>query len=767
MTSDRTVYVRLKGDVNPFVREMAKASAAAKAFVGELDTSTDRTTMFTQSLLAVAPAVVPITAAAIPAVSGLTNQLAFAAAGAGVTALAFQGVGDALKATNDYAIEPTDANLQKMRQSLSELGPAGREFVAYLQEIRPELQTLQDAAQAGLLPGAEAGIEDLMTRLPQVERIISEIASATGDLLAEGGDNLASPRWTEFFDFLETEARPTLIDTGRALGNFVEGFANLWMAFEPLSENFSQSFLSMSRDFAEWSAGLSETQGFRDFLDYIERTGPKVWDTLGSLSNALLQLVEAAAPVGEAALPVIEALADTIAAVADSDAGPVLIGAAAGISAISRAISLYNVTNGSAFAKLMSGSAFGGAARAARDLPAASRAYLDYGAALGSVGPKVGAFATTSERLGAAMRGTAKIAAGAGGLAFVMSDLDTKMGLSNTATLALAGSMAGPLGTALGATAGLALDFASGNDAMNDALDTALMMVRENTASLEDQAAAIEAAREAVDKGPTGIAGLFGDAPLQAEITAYAMKQATDQYDKNARSLQSLRFEEASIGHAMAGTTDFARSQVDALLQLRDARNQLAEQALASRDAERAWEAAIDDSAESIKKNGKTLDDTTPQGRANAASIDDMVKSWNNLDAASQQSKGGLRAAREAITSAVESAGGGKAEIDKFAGSLKTVTSPPPIEIELKGIAGSIEAAGALGVALDRLHDKTINIKTIRTGVDVGGVVGQAFNNGGVFYDRGDRPLMALAAGGRVRTFSPESDDLDFIKETA
>jgi hypothetical protein len=254
--ADRTVKVTLDGNVSPFVREMMKASAATKAFTNELDTSTDRTAMLTQSLLAVGPALVPLSAAAIPAISGLTNQLGFAVAGAGVAVLAFQGVGDALKATNDYAIEPTEANLEKMNQALSELGPAGREFVGFLQEIRPQLQGLQDMAQAGLFPGMQSGIEDLMTRLPQVERIVGEIGGAIGDLMAEAGDNLADPRWNEFFTFIETEARTTLMDLGRTIGNLGEGFANLWMAFDPLSDQFSKSFLNMSRDFSAWTAGL-------------------------------------------------------------------------------------------------------------------------------------------------------------------------------------------------------------------------------------------------------------------------------------------------------------------------------------------------------------------------------------------------------------------------------------------------------------------------------------------------------------------------------
>jgi len=99
----RTVAVRLTGDISDYNRALLTAATGTKAFVRELDSSNDRM---------LGPALVPIGAAFVPALSGLTNQLALSAGAAGVAVLAFQGIGDALKATNDYAIEPTDANLQ-------------------------------------------------------------------------------------------------------------------------------------------------------------------------------------------------------------------------------------------------------------------------------------------------------------------------------------------------------------------------------------------------------------------------------------------------------------------------------------------------------------------------------------------------------------------------------------------------------------------------------------------------------------------------------
>ena len=52
---------------------------------------------------------------------------------------------------------------------------------------------------------------------------------------------------------------------------------------------------------------------------------------------------------------------------------------------------------------------------------------------------------------------------------------------------------------------------------------------------------------------------------------------------------------------------------------------------LSLRDAQRSWEDAVDSSTEALKANGKTLDITTPKGRANQDALDAMANSANNV----------------------------------------------------------------------------------------------------------------------------------------
>ncbi len=675
MATTRNATVNLDGDVSGYIRSLSQARAATSAFTKGLDTSNDRMSMLVQSSLALGPALVPIGAAAVPAIAGLTSSLALAAGGAGVAVLAFQGIGDALKATNDYAIEPTSANFDKMQQSLSEISPAGREFVGFLQEIRPELQGLQDAAQEGLLPGAEEGIRQLMEVLPQAEQVVGTFGESVGTLLAEAGDNLNDPRWVEFFEFIEGEARTTLVDFGRSLGNLAEGFGNLWMAFDPLSDDFSASFLQMSRDFAQWSDGLSQTEGFQSFVEYIQANGPQAWETLGALGGALLEVVEAAAPIGAVALPVIEALADAIGALADTPLGPTVVGVLALTSAYSRLYALSRTAGTSSLGGLLNMTALGGGVS---NIRAATSATKELTAAQSKLATNPGmqgirqyrenlAGVAAAERKAAdatKARNRQFIAGGssAAALGLMMSGLDQKLGLTNTSTLALAGSMASPFGTAIGAGVGLTLDLVKASNDLAGAIDNANAAatsgnLEQMTAALEDLDAKTRASLEgqggfgdsianwaetAQRTNPfmSGLAGAIDQVTSSASEGSPVRQALVSSIEKETRAAADAALAEAGFGSSMDSASESARAQAVAIAENINQHNRLADAALRNAGGMIGLEQAIDDASAAAAENGATLDINTQAGRDNKSALLDLANSWNELTPAQQGATG-------------------------------------------------------------------------------------------------------------------------------
>ncbi|WP_193613165.1 hypothetical protein [Nocardioides lijunqiniae] len=404
-------------------RQVGDSSVRAGA---QIDRFSGRLKLVAQAGAVFGPGLIPLGAAGLPALVGMTAQVGALVSALGVGVLAFNGMGDALKSVNDYQLEPTAENLQAMRIEMEKLGPDGAHFVRFVDDLSSELSTLKMAARGGLLPGVEEGITALMPMLPRVRTIISDIAGAMGGLAADAGADLADPEWRDFFDYLESDAGPLLTDFGLTLGNFAQGFANVLVGFGPLTSDFSDGLRGMSEAFADWSANLDSNDSFQSFLDYLADAGPMALDFLGSLVEALTALLRAAAPVGDVVLPTLTAMLDVIGALASTDMGTMFFAAAAGLSVYSRAAGLV----------------------AAANTRMAASSLLSW-------------------------RQTKALGAGIGIAALSMTDLDDKAGLSNTAMLALAGSIAGPWGAAAGAAVGVTMDLAAANDDLASAVEAA------------------------------------------------------------------------------------------------------------------------------------------------------------------------------------------------------------------------------------------------------------------------------------------------------
>lgn len=475
MPTERTVLVRLKGESSDLNRAILSSAAAVNALRKEIDTTNDRTAWLAQGFLALAPASVPIGAAMVPAVAGLAAQLGLAAGAVGTLALGFNGIGDSFKALNDYQLEPTAENLAKVREEFQKIGPDGAQFVQFLDEVGPKFTQLQMAARAGMFPGMTEGLEDIVDMLPRLREVVTGFAEGIGQLSADAGEGLSGPRFEEFFDYLASDAQPLLVEMGRTIGNFVDGLAAMMVAFSPLTNQFSGGFLAMSRSFADWAHSLDENDSFQSFLAYVQESVPLVLNLFGSLVNAFVSLAQAAAPVGEFMIPRLKELLDIIAILANTPLGTAFIAAAAAMSIYGRAVALASITTGGLLGKvggLAVGSVKGavGVRTLAADVGILGRNSITAGAATERMAAQSAGAAGRLRATGAAI---GKAGAAVAGLALMSTGAADKIGLTNTASLALMGTLAGPLGAAMGGAVGATMDLVAAQEALATAADNA------------------------------------------------------------------------------------------------------------------------------------------------------------------------------------------------------------------------------------------------------------------------------------------------------
>lgn len=495
--------VHLGKSISTTSRDVDNFGTSSRRADHSINQLTGRLRLFADAAAILGPSLAPIGAVAVPALTGLASQAGFAVLGVGSLVVASQGLGDALKAVNDAALEPTAANLEKARVAMAKLGPEARQFVNRFQALRPVLGDIRDAAARGWFPGLTDALDSLESAAPRIASLFEAIGRTGGNLVAEGASALAGPEWAKFIDFVEHNAPQALDELGRSVGNVVKGLANMWMAFDPLNDDFSAWLLKQSRAFAEWSDGLAENRGFQEFVDYIRTNGPRVADALGAVGDAVLEIIEAIAPLGGPSLKIIETFANVVGKLADSDLGPPILGAVAAYAALNRTLRITaslqkSITGSSAIgAGLQSGGAIGGLKAITKNADGTTKSFRQLAPAAATAGAGIAAFGLTA------------------------SGASEKIGLTNTAMGVMMGSMAGPWGAALGGGIGLTLDFAAAMSAGEQSIEDFNAQIQTmDMSQLKDAIVDLQAAREAVQNSSGDVQDLVGSSLYFSQIQA-------------------------------------------------------------------------------------------------------------------------------------------------------------------------------------------------------------------------------------------------------
>lgn len=458
-------------------RGMTQAGNSARSSSAGFDQSgrsinqlTGRIGLAIDAVLTLGAAAVPIGAVAAQAAGGLAAMGAAAVIAGGSAVVAFQGVADAVEAVQKFQDDPTWDNARAAHEELDKMSSSARQFVMQYQRMRPVLSDLQDAAADGWFPGLTKSLRDLDDLAPKLEEILLKTGTVGGDLVAQSTESLAGPRWEEFYGFLADEVPTAMSSLFRIMGDLGHGAAQMWMAFDPGNDAFIDWVEGVASGFDQWASSADGRQDIADFLAYARESGPQVGAFFAALGDALISIVQAAAPLGGPTLAALTAVLEVVGAIAGSDMATPLLAAVAAMRLMSRAQALVTSGQGRLNAAMAT------TTRSTTALTRAQAAALNgsglTGTALGAalVAPRAGDVRRQQEEQRRARLGMGAQAIGVGLLA---SGAASEIGLTNTAMLTLAGSMAGPVGAALGAVAGLSMDAAAANDDLTDSLKAA------------------------------------------------------------------------------------------------------------------------------------------------------------------------------------------------------------------------------------------------------------------------------------------------------
>lgn len=260
------IVVKVEAKVNKFQNTIGRIANTMRAF----DTVTQSTR---QGLLTmVSPGIVPILASLagvigalgpmIGVMGGSTFAFATALGFAGTAAVAFGAVAIPTISKLFEETGKLSAAQEKARGAFDKFKETWAGIVKDLE--KPVLQVFTKAMQAA------------NTMLKMARPLFDGAAKAANNLMTALNKSLDSAPIKAFFDYMNKQAGPMLETIGKAVGNFLQGFMSMMTAFGPLAEKTAQGFLNMSKGFATWAAGLSKSTKFQAFVNYINENMPKI-----------------------------------------------------------------------------------------------------------------------------------------------------------------------------------------------------------------------------------------------------------------------------------------------------------------------------------------------------------------------------------------------------------------------------------------------------------------------------------------------------------
>ncbi|MGW7888608.1 phage tail protein [Staphylococcus xylosus] len=100
---------------------------------------------------------------------------------------------------------------------------------------------------------------------------------------------------------------------GNIFKNVFSGIFNLMNAFGTNSTRIFSYLETMSAKFKAWSETVGKSQGFKKFIEYVQKNGPVIMQLIGNIVRALVAFGVAMAPIASVLLRVITAIAGFVA----------------------------------------------------------------------------------------------------------------------------------------------------------------------------------------------------------------------------------------------------------------------------------------------------------------------------------------------------------------------------------------------------------------------------------------------------------------------
>lgn len=260
------------------------------------------------SMGAVLGSLLPIVGTLSGGIFGISTAFGVAGIGAvAMGALMSSAIGDVFEASSDLAelqkelanttdLEERAKILEKIADIQAGMNKEQKRALASLDELKATWEGISSALEPQTVNVFSTAMEGLNKALETLSPMFGSVVTHAERLADYLNMQVDSEDMKAFFDFLNKSAGPAMETIGTALFEFAMGLANMMTAFGPFATEMQDGFLEMGKSFREWAAGLSESDRFLGFIDYVRENLPKLKTIFGNVVDGLVGMGEAFAP---------------------------------------------------------------------------------------------------------------------------------------------------------------------------------------------------------------------------------------------------------------------------------------------------------------------------------------------------------------------------------------------------------------------------------------------------------------------------------------
>lgn len=222
---------------------------------------------------------------------------------------------NAALSTSDSASKSAKQSQALYKQQLNSMPKATQDTSNALLKLKDSTQQWSASLSGSTMPIFTRGINFLRSLLPSLTPIVRSTAKEISGFVSSLGEGTAGRVFREFGANVTKNGAGALRTFLNITRNVIVGVIGLFNAFTPASKGVTGGLEEMTRKFAEWSAGLSRSNGFQQWLDDMRAQGPGLMKTFSQIAKTIFTVIQAMGPLAGLSLKTAQAFATIISAI--------------------------------------------------------------------------------------------------------------------------------------------------------------------------------------------------------------------------------------------------------------------------------------------------------------------------------------------------------------------------------------------------------------------------------------------------------------------